>query len=69
MILFVPLITKPIMTAETETRNYYSRAMIDSAEKFLWENFGIPVGTDDYKWSKDQLIEEATKKGWKFTFY
>jgi hypothetical protein len=53
----------------TETRNYYSRAMIDDAEKFLWENFGISVGTDDYNLSKDQVIEEATKKGWKFTFY
>jgi hypothetical protein len=67
MTLFALLITRFIMT--TETRNYYSRAMIDDAEKFLWENFGISVGTDDYNWSKDQLIEEATKRGWKFTFY
>jgi hypothetical protein len=67
MTLFALLIMRFIMT--TETRNYYSRGMIDDAEKFLWENFGISVGTDDYNWSKDQVIEEATKKGWKFTFY
>jgi hypothetical protein len=67
MTLFVLPTMRPIMTAET--KSYYSRAMIIDAEKFLWENFGISVGTDEYNWSNDQLIEEATKKGWKFSFY
>lgn len=58
---------KPITMIET--KNYYSRAMVEDAEEFLWKNFGISVGTENYQWSKDQVIEEATKKGWKFTFY
>jgi len=71
MMKFVPLTMKPIMTPEIEARprNYLSRAMVEDASDYLWKNFGISVGTPDYMWSKDQTIEEATKKGWKFSFY
>lgn len=36
--------------------------MVEDASDYLWKNFGISVGTPDYMWSKDQTIEEATKK-------
>lgn len=62
---------KPTTMFETQekTRNYYSRAMIEDASDYLWKNYGISVGTPDYKWNHDQLIQEAVKKGWKFSFY
>jgi hypothetical protein len=47
----------------------YSKSMLADAEEFLWKNFGISVGTSDYQWSEDQIIEEAVKNGWKFSFY
>jgi hypothetical protein len=49
--------------------NYYSKAMVHDASDYLWENFGISVGTPEYQWDNDVLIEEAVKKGWKFSFY
>ena len=58
---------KPIMTTTEKTA--YSKAMIADAEEFLWKNFGISVGTPDYLPYKDQIIEEATKNGWKFRFF
>jgi hypothetical protein len=62
---------KPTTMFETQekTRNYYSRAMIEDASDYLWKNYGISVGTPEYKWNYDQLIQEAVKKGWKFSFY
>ena len=48
---------------------YYSRAMIEDAAEFLWFNFGIAVDSLEYKWDADKIIEEAAKKGWKFSFY
>ena len=53
----------------TTEKPAYSRAMIASAEDFLWKNFGISVGTPDYEWPQDQIITEAVKRGWKFSFY
>lgn len=41
--------------------------MLDEASDFLWKNYGIPVGTQDYRWDNDRLIVEAVKKGWKFS--
>lgn len=67
MTSFAPLTMKLIMTTTEKTE--YSKAMIADAEEFLWKNFGISVGTPDYLWSKDQIIEEATKNGWKFRFF
>jgi hypothetical protein len=49
--------------------NYYSKAMVHDASDYLWKNFGISVGTPEYQWDNDVLIEEAVKKGWKFSFY
>jgi hypothetical protein len=65
--LFAPLTTKWIMTITEKTA--YSKAMIADAEEFLWKNFGISVGTPDFLWSNDRIIEEATKNGWTFRFY
>jgi hypothetical protein len=67
MMLYALPIMRTIMT-ETE-KSTYSRAMIEDAEDFLWKNFGISVGTPEYRWTKDKTIEEATKNGWKFRFY
>jgi hypothetical protein len=52
---------------QQKPRNYYSKAMLDEASDFLWKNYGIPVGTQDYRWDNDRLIVEAVKKGWKFS--
>lgn len=54
---------------QEKPRNYYSKAMIEDASEFLWKNYGISVGTSEYQWNNDRMIEEAVKKGWKFSFY
>jgi hypothetical protein len=56
-----------IMTTTEKTA--YSKSMLADAEDFLWKNFGISVGTPDYEWPQDQIISEAVKRGWKFSFY
>jgi len=43
--------------------------MLNDASDYMWRNYGIPVGTPEYNWSKDELIETATRNGWKFSFY
>lgn len=53
----------------TTEKTAYSKSMIADAEEFLWKNFGISVGTPDYEWPQDQIISEAVKRGWKFSFY
>lgn len=50
-----------------ESTHSYTKAVIEEAEEFLWKNYGISVGTPDYMWSNDRIIEEAIKKGWKFS--
>lgn len=53
---------------QEKPKNYYPKALLEDASDFLWKNYGIPVGTSDYRWNNDQLILEAIKKGWKFSF-
>ena len=57
-------ITTEIMKKE---KTYYTKAMIEDAAEFLWEEFGIAVDSCQYNWNDDKIIQEAVKKGWKFS--
>jgi hypothetical protein len=51
-----------------ETKSFYSKAMIEDCIDFLWKHHGIAVGTQDFMWNNDKVIEEAIKLGYNVSF-